>query len=38
MRGGRESRAIRVACVCSKIEEGSDRPWSWVERVRVVQN
>jgi len=38
MRGGRERRAMRVACVGSEIHEGYNRPCLWVERVRVEQN
>jgi len=29
---------MRVACVGSEIQEGYNRPWFWVERVRVEQN
>jgi len=38
MPGGRERRDMREACVGSEIEEGYNRPWSRVERVRVEQN
>jgi len=35
MRGGSKGRAMGVACVGSKIEEGYNPPWPWVESVRV---